>query len=251
MYTFSLFVLLPALAIGAVLDNRVEDAGDCSSREDVVSCLGVRAIAAMDRASRMADIQLASGITLVKENDFRAGRALLTPQQLEESLPANAEERSSKLIDLAYDSALRFLQSHSLQLRMPQDAPESFQRALDEGRAKLKKKVLPLLMLVGAKLVTLLPLALGAVGLMALKALFVGKLAFVLAAVLAFQKFFASGSSGGGLSSFGKVQPDWNSGSSGWSSSYGGGTGPYRRSMEHAHDLAYSAQIPAVESNSQ
>ncbi|CAA9999844.1 unnamed protein product [Nesidiocoris tenuis] len=33
-------------------------------------------------------------VTLVKENDFRAGRALMTPEQIEESLPENNEESS-------------------------------------------------------------------------------------------------------------------------------------------------------------
>ncbi|BES96520.1 Protein of unknown function (DUF1676) [Nesidiocoris tenuis] len=254
-----LFVLLvvPALTFAAVADNRIEDStsslADCSSRPDVTTCLGARAIATLDRAARMNDIPLFEGVTLVKENDFRAGRALMTPEQIEESLPENNEERSNRLLDLAYDSALRFLQSHSLQLKMPRDAPETFQRALDEGRAKLKKKILPIAMLVGAKLVTLLPLALGAIGLMAIKALFIGKIALVIAAILAFQKFFTGG--GAGIGGFAKAPAaDWNSGSSGWASNSYSGSGPYRRSME-AHNLAYSGQQPAefqpVESNAQ
>lgn len=59
-------------------------------------------------------------------------------------------------------------------------------------------------MLIGAKLVTLLPLALGAIGLMALKALVVGKIALIFAAILAFQKFFAGGA--GNIGGFGKVR---------------------------------------------
>ncbi|KAF6208867.1 hypothetical protein GE061_014609 [Apolygus lucorum] len=256
---FLILLVVLGVSSAAVLDNRIEDssAPDCGSRSDVTTCLGARAIAALDRAARMNDIPVFEGVTLVKENDFRAGRALMTPEQIEESLPENAEERSSRLVDLAYDSALRFLQSHSLQIKMPQGAPENFQRALDEGRAKLKKKILPIVMLIGAKLVTLLPLALGAIGLMAIKALFVGKLALVLAAIIAFQKFF-SGGAGAGLSSFSKAPvSDWSSGggSQGWSNSYSGGSGPYRRSMTAAHDLAYSAQAPSdyapVDTNAQ
>jgi hypothetical protein len=111
----------------------------------------------------------------------------------------------------------------------------------------MKKKLMPILMLVGVKLMALLPLALGVIGLMAVKALFVGKLAFIIAAIIAFQKFFTGGSS---ISSF-KAPETWtSSASSGWNSPTSG-SGPYYRRSLQAHDMAYSAQIPQVDTNSQ
>ncbi|KAL1137694.1 hypothetical protein AAG570_009390 [Ranatra chinensis] len=198
----------------------------------------------------MSDIALLPGVTLVKEKDFREGRALMTPAEIEGALPQDPEEKSSRMLDLLYDSGLRFLQSHSLTLKMPEGAPESLQRAIEEGRGKMKKKLMPILMLIGVKLAALLPLALGVIGLMALKALFVGKIAFIIAAIIAAQKFFAGG---GSIASFGKLivqAPEaWSSGaSSGWSSGAASSGPYYRRSLDKpssAHEMAYSAQVPA------
>lgn len=57
-----LALLVPALAVAAVVDNRIEDStSECTSRADVATCLGVRAIAALDRAARMNDIPVFEG----------------------------------------------------------------------------------------------------------------------------------------------------------------------------------------------
>lgn len=130
-----LLLFVVSQVYSAIVDNRVDDTiTECTKHEDLLTCLGTRAIAAIDRAGRMSDIPIMDGITLVKEREYRAGRVLMSAEQIEAALPRDAEERSSKLTDLAYDSVLRFLQSHSLHLRMPQDAPETLQRALEEGQ---------------------------------------------------------------------------------------------------------------------
>lgn len=132
---------------------------------------------------------------------------------------------------------------------------------LYSGRGKIKKIAGPLILAVGAKIFALLPLFLGGLVLLATKALIVAKIAFVLAAVLGFQKL--GGSSGSGFNLLSKftggnsgatqgwaapAQQGWSSGaavggaqqgwSSGSSSSY-----PYARSYD-AQDMAYSAQAP-------
>jgi hypothetical protein len=138
----ALVCMLGAGVWGAVVDNRVDDDwSGCGGREDALSCLGARAVAAMDRAARMADIQLLPGVTLVKEKDVRSGRALLSPREIEESLPEEPQERSSRLLDLAYDAALRFLQSHSLKLQVPENMPETLERALEEGRSAIRYRL--------------------------------------------------------------------------------------------------------------
>lgn len=109
------------------------------------------------------------------------------------------------------------------------------------------------------KLFALIPILLGSLGLLVLKALFVGKIALLLAGVLAFQKLFGSGSNGSGYANFfGKnAQPvtGWiDSGSQGWPAGSAAAIQPqgyYKRSFEEnskmdAHSMAYSAQAPAT-----
>lgn len=57
-------------------------------------------------------------------------------------------------------------------------------------------------MLVGLKLFAVIPIILGVIGLVAAKALIVGKLALIIAAIIAFQKFV----SGNGSSGFGSYK---------------------------------------------
>lgn len=124
------------------------------------------------------------------------------------------------------------------------------------GRAKIKKIALPLIAAAGVKLFALIPIVLGSLGLLVMKALFVGKIALLLAGVLAFQRLFGSGN--GATSLFNKNnQPStvgWvdNSGGQGWSSNIGTNVQPqgYYRSFNDrdgrvdAHSMAYSAQAP-------
>lgn len=120
-----------------VLSKILSDCGsDDSSR--LLNCLGVKAVTVLDRASRMEDIALLPGVSLVQNAEAmddltRAGRALMTEAEIQNALPQEPSERSSRLMDMLYDATVRFLQSHSLQLKMPQDAPEAIQRALEEG----------------------------------------------------------------------------------------------------------------------
>lgn len=131
-----------------------------------------------------------------------------------------------------------------------------YTRWLLAGRAKIKKMALPLIAAAGVKLFALIPILLGSLGLLVAKALFVGKIALLLAGVLAFQKLFGGGGSGaGGI--FGKnpqVPTGWiENGSQGWSANVAAGVQPqgyYKRSFEpengkiDAHLLAYSGQAP-------
>lgn len=155
-----LLVLVP-LASAAVADVRPEDnevfgrsdsgsggtswklvtkvMSDCGSEDvtEVMNCLGVKAVAVLDRAARMGNIELYSGMTLAKNSEYvedsRNGRALLSEAEISQSLPQDPSQRASRLLDLLYDATVRFLQSHTFQFKLPQGAPESFSRALEEG----------------------------------------------------------------------------------------------------------------------
>jgi hypothetical protein len=111
------------------------------------------------------------------------------------------------------------------------------------GRGKLKKKMMPILGFLAVKIVAVLPIILGIIGFFALKALVFGKLALLIAGVMAFQKY---GSAFGG---FGKIADTWSAGNvqaSPWAASAApstNGGGYYRRSMQEAQQMAYNGQI--------
>lgn len=124
----------------------------------------------------------------------------------------------------------------------------------------MKKIAGPLILAIGAKIIAMIPLFLGGVVLLATKAVIVAKIAFILAAVLAFQRLGGSGGSGLGLLSrvtgggsnanqgWANAAPAWSSGSAtqgaGWSSG-ASSSYPYARSYD-AQELAYNGQAPAA-----
>ncbi|XP_072155172.1 uncharacterized protein [Bemisia tabaci] len=229
---------------------------DCNSEDysKIASCLGVKTIVALDRAARAGSIDLISGVKLVKTEDaesLRNGRSL-TEEDIQNSIDAEPTERSSRLLDLLFESATKFLQSHSLEFKFPQTSPQELQRAFEEGRGKIKKKLYPILALLGLKIFAVLPLIIGVVGLLAAKAFFIGKIALIVAGILAIQKYSHGGYSG--IGSWGKIADNWtsatNQAATGWNSAAQSapGGGYYKRSMnglQGAHEMAYSAQIPA------
>lgn len=193
----------------------------------------------------------------------RAGKSL-SENEIAASLPTESSAKTGRLLDLALDSAQAFIGSHTLNIKFPEDTTEIVGRAIEEGRGKIKKLKLvkPIILAVAAKLLAIAPLFLGGLVLLATKALFVAKIAFLLAAALGFSKLGGSGASGllskfTGAGSNGAESQGWsNAGSSqGWSSgnagsSQGWSSGasasyPYARSYDVAQELAYNAQMPA------
>lgn len=186
----------------------------------------------------------------------RSGKAI-SENEIVDSLPTEKSERTSRLIDLAMDSLTSFLDTHSLEVKFPKESTQEVARALEEGRGKLKKIAGPLMLAVGAKLIALVPLFLGGLIFLAIKALVVSKIAFVLAAILGLQKLGAG--SGAGLNLLGKVAngvggSGWGSGvqsGSGWSSPSVGGSYPYARNYDTAQDLAYNAYASSEQTQQQ
>lgn len=186
-------------------------------------------------------------------SNVRAGKSL-SENEIVDSLPADSTEKNGRLWDMALESASNFMGTHNLQFKLPAETTVNMARAIEEGRGKLKKIAGPLMLAVGAKLLALVPIFLGGLALLAVKALVVAKIAFVLAAVLGFQKF--AGGSGGGLNFLSKASgagqqsygaPAGGS-AQGWSSGNGVASAqyPYARSYD-AQDLAYSAQAPSTQ----
>ncbi|OAD62710.1 hypothetical protein WN48_06909, partial [Eufriesea mexicana] len=194
--------------------------------EDLSSCLKVRLLSAMDRVSRNSQLNVADGVTFVQ--DEPASNAEEPPkslQEIEASLPRALDDKEDALNNMIFDKVVKFFQSHTLKLKLPN--VEELQRSLvEEGRKKKKNMggLLAIPLLIGG---TLVPLALGALALLAGKALIVSKLALVLASIIGLKKLV----SGGGEHGHEVVQVAGGHGSSGWARS--------------SHDLAYSAYKPS------
>ncbi|VVC90297.1 unnamed protein product [Leptidea sinapis] len=176
---------------------------DCSG-SDISSCLKVKLAKSLNRIAKSDEITLLGGITITKDKNA------VEKVEVEEAIPRGLDERS--LDNLLLDKIVGFLQTHTIQ------------RAFEDGRGR-RKKLAPFLaipILIGGLLV---PLAFGALALLAGKALIVSKLALVLAGIIGLKKLLSSNQSGESH----EVVVASNHGSNGWS-----------RSLD-ANDLAYNA----------
>ncbi|KAG8038536.1 hypothetical protein G9C98_006232 [Cotesia typhae] len=203
---------------------------ECSG-EEMSSCLKLKLVTAMDRVSRSAQLNIAEGVTVVRDENSREKieEAPKTPQEIEASLPRALEDKEDALNTMIFDKFVRFFQSHTLKLKLPN--VEELSRSLtEEGRGKKKKNMGGLLaipLLIGG---TLVPLALGALALLAGKALIVSKLALVLASIIGLKKLVSGHEHGHEVVQVGH-------GGSGWARS-------------SAQELAYSAYKPDPSSTS-
>ncbi|XP_046748475.1 uncharacterized protein LOC124412546 isoform X2 [Diprion similis] len=221
---------------------------DCLNHEDMFSCIAVKSINFLGRAARSSDIQLVDGVTFVRDVPMeRGGKMLETETELMDNLPREVVDKTFKLASMMFESVVSFLKSHSLKLSLPEG---SIARTLEEARAKTKKTINPLLAAAGVKIFALIPIMLGGLALLVTKALFVGKIALLLAGIILFQKLFGSGSSTGNIFSKG-VQPiaAWASApaSQSWSSAPSSSQSQgYYRSFDtnDAQQLAYRGQAP-------
>ncbi|KAG7190706.1 hypothetical protein KM043_006783 [Ampulex compressa] len=197
---------------------------ECSGAE-LSPCLKLKLLSAIDRVSRSVQLNVAEGVTLVQDGPV-ANAEEVDPQlqDIEANLPRALEEKEDALNTMIFDRIVKYFQSHTLKLKLPN--VEELQRSLtEEGRKKKKNMggLLAIPLLLGG---TLVPLALGALALLAGKALIVSKLALVLASIIGLKKLV----SGGGDHGHEVVQVAGGHGSSGWARS--------------SHDLAYSAYKP-------
>lgn len=210
---------------------------DCGDKE-IFLCMKMRALTFVDRALRKPEISIADGVSLVKNENEESVRSLgaraLSESELDNTLPQNEEEKDTQVESLLVDRVARFLSSHTLQLKVPDSSITEMRRSLDEARGKKKKlkMLLPLLLLFKLKAAALIPLALGGLALLALKALIVSKLALVLAAIIALQKLLHKGHSSSYEVVAHPVHHEEHD------------HGHYGRSIQDPQDLAYRAQKP-------
>lgn len=92
---------------------------DCGKKDNLFACLKIRALKAADRLLATKSIPLGSGINFVKTAGEETARALKLEPLNEEALPADLEEKQSKLNEMLLSRTAAFFQTHSIQLDMP------------------------------------------------------------------------------------------------------------------------------------
>ncbi|KAI4461707.1 hypothetical protein MML48_5g00002974 [Holotrichia oblita] len=197
---------------------------------DLSSCLKLKLVTAMDRVARnYAEVPIIDGVNFIRSNDV-PNEEIKSEAEIEASLPRALTERETTLNNLIFDKIATFFETHTLQVKLP--TASELQRSLsEEGRGK-KKKMSGLLLIPLILGGTLVPLALGALALLAGKALIVSKLALVLAGIIGLKKL---------LSGSGSSHHD-----SGHEVYLGGHGSGYARSYvkEDAQNVAYNAYAP-------
>ncbi|XP_050533836.1 uncharacterized protein LOC126901442 [Daktulosphaira vitifoliae] len=189
----------PVIDENAGLEKIYKVMQECSEK-NVATCLKMRALQYVDHALRRSDdIDVFEGISLVKTGPVESSRGLngrsLSESELDDNAAKDGDDKDAAVENLLLDRIARFFESHTLQLKVPESSISGMRRSLEEARGKKKKQqkmLMPLLMMLKMKAIALIPLAIGALALLAFKALVVGKIALVLAVIIGIQKLLAN-----------------------------------------------------------
>lgn len=119
--------------------ERVYRAMQECAESNMATCLKKRALQYVDRALRKSDnIDVFDGISLVKSESVESSRGLngrsLSESELDESMVKDEDEKDTQVENLLLDRVARFLESHTLQLKVPESSISSMRRSLDEGK---------------------------------------------------------------------------------------------------------------------
>ncbi|XP_066581959.1 uncharacterized protein Osi9 [Prorops nasuta] len=199
------YVALIALIAGAIAaptsqeqpSSLLEEAFDvyssCSGESDLAVCLKLKALRFVDRAARSAEFDLVDGLKIVQTDEAKSSRAdnARSLNDIESTLPTEVEAKEAAIDQALVDRAAKFLSTHTVELSVPEEVSRSF----DEARGKKKKIVkslLPILLLLKLKAAALIPIALGALALIAFKALVIGKIALIISLIIGLQKLLAN-----------------------------------------------------------
>ncbi|XP_013134024.1 PREDICTED: uncharacterized protein LOC106099886 isoform X1 [Papilio polytes] len=145
---------------------------DCSAHKHLTTCLKGKALTALTRAVEQENVQLADGLTLVKQSD--APPAMAEPR----FFPGmSAEEKLDTMLRRKFE---QLLNTHSVSLDLS-----------TEGRGR-GKKVLPYMMLGVLTTVSIVGgMALKTLAVIAGKALIASKVALTIAGIIALRKLFS------------------------------------------------------------
>ncbi|XP_063921545.1 uncharacterized protein LOC135136267 [Zophobas morio] len=192
MYTLIVkCLLLCTLCVNAVPQFR-EKCTLGTNIDEFINCVSIRSLKALDQA-RQRDIVLLPGVVLKRDSVQRSAK------QLNFELPQNLTDKT-KLLDALYSASARFISGRTLKVDLPLNiSSKNVARTFEEGRAKMKKMMGSLLLGFGTRMMSMVPLMFGGLLFLTTKALIVGKLAFIISALLFIQMF----SNGRGLFSYG------------------------------------------------
>lgn len=99
---------------------------------DLVSCLKTKAIAALDRVSRVDAIPLAGSVSLIRDGASGrrdrsvAGRAIVT----EDELRSKPDDQLDRML---YDGLVSALDGRALRIGLPELSPDQLRTTLEEG----------------------------------------------------------------------------------------------------------------------
>uniref|UniRef100_A0AAG5D2C2 Protein osiris 7 n=1 Tax=Anopheles atroparvus TaxID=41427 RepID=A0AAG5D2C2_ANOAO len=200
---------------------------ECLS-SDSVSCVKYKLFSFIDRVvAKRSVFPLTEGVTVVK-----------TPGAVAESEGAPRSLTGDESLEqLILSRVQSFLSTHTIKVDLK--GADIVNEGTGEARGKKKKaaKILgPLLLAVALKAAALLPLLLGAIALIAGKALLIGKIALVLSAIIGLKKLLSQEKH----VTYEVVAHPHHSTSHTASSGHGG----WGRSIQDAQDVAYSGQKP-------
>ncbi|GLV32665.1 Osiris 12 [Carabus blaptoides fortunei] len=191
-------VLVAAIGVHADMENagvravlRVYD--ECSKAQSFAACLKKKSLIFVDRLARMDKISVAEGLSVVRATAAVAtSQPPVTDDELERNLPRALEARDAALSTMLLDKISSYVSSRTLQITLPKITGKEISRSLEEGRGKMKKMMGMMMMGMAAKMAGLIPIAIGALFLMAGKALIISKIALLLAVIIVLKKIIAS-----------------------------------------------------------
>ncbi|XP_047513031.1 uncharacterized protein LOC125054924 [Pieris napi] len=217
-------------------ENIVGAVSECVDN-DTSLCLKEKALKVTEKLAITKDVSIIDGLTLVNTGSARSARSY-------EQLSADPKERESQLEERIVNNVGDFLDNHVLQLRLSDDSEES--RGLDEeGRGKKKnkkklKQLLPILLLLKLKMAALIPLFLGIIAFVAVKAVFLGKIAFAVQAVSLIRRLLSKNNqSSGNAISYAPAHAEEHPGYSYEPAASGG----WSRKVNDAQSMAYAGQL--------
>lgn len=205
------------------------------NNKDLLLCLKLKLVNAIDKLNNNGHIQVLRGIYLVKDESPSGSMTTTTPH-VDDVNGTEDEQRSLNVDGLISNKIYDFFKSRSLSLKLFElDNAQNEENQVSERKKKDKGSqwmLWPFLM--GGMMI---PLSFMALALLAGKALILAKLALALSAILGLKKLSSHGGGGGGGHDSYQVV------------SHGGGS-HYRRSLPlddfQAQSLAYKAYLADV-----
>lgn len=172
---------------------------ECSRKDEVSICLKTKAVSFLDKLVRMKDpVPINDYLALARDpaagnegQDDKEGPK--TESELEATLPRSLEEKSNKLDDLLWDKISTLFSTRTVQFTVPTDVFEGRGDKIKLG----KKKGYGVIMMAAMMGGMMMKMAMHKIALIAGKALIVGKIALVLAVILAIKKWGSGGGGGG------------------------------------------------------